>query len=80
MIGLCPILYFGWKIIHKTKIHKASEIDLQRDLAGIEEYHRNYVPPPPGYVSSFPPSRIKPANRLTYDRSMYSRVLDKLFG
>ncbi|TPX12022.1 uncharacterized protein E0L32_007325 [Thyridium curvatum] len=60
MIGLCPILYFGWKIIHKTKIHKASEIDLQRDLAGIEEYHRNYVPPPPG--------------------SMYSRVLDKLFG
>lgn len=47
MVFLFPVLYLGWKFMHKTKIHKASEIDLRKDLDEIEEYERNYVPTPP---------------------------------
>lgn len=47
MVFLFPILYVGWKFLHKTKIMKASEIDLRKDLDEIEEYERNYVPTPP---------------------------------
>ncbi|KAL4966304.1 amino acid permease/ SLC12A domain-containing protein [Aspergillus stella-maris] len=46
MIGICPVLYVGWKLIHKTKIRKPAEIDLRQDLDEIEEYERNYVPQP----------------------------------
>ncbi|KAF2970775.1 hypothetical protein GQX73_g2761 [Xylaria multiplex] len=42
-----PILYVGWKVIHKTKIYPSAEVDLQQDLYGVEEYTRNYVPRPP---------------------------------
>ena len=44
MVGVCPILYVGWKLIHKTKIKKPSEVDLRQGLDEIEEYERNYVP------------------------------------
>lgn len=57
MVGVFPILYFGYKFIHKTHIHKPEEVDLQRDVAEIEEYQRNYIPTPPKYVqynTSFP--------------------------
>lgn len=47
MIGVFPILYFGWKLLHRTKWVKPHEADLQKDLAEIEEYQRNYVPTPP---------------------------------
>ncbi|KND86543.1 General amino acid permease AGP2 [Tolypocladium ophioglossoides CBS 100239] len=47
MIPVFPILYVGWKLIHKTHIYKASEVDLQKDMAGIEEYERNFIPQPP---------------------------------
>jgi len=47
MIGVFPFLYIGWKILKKTKIHKASEIDLVKNLDEIAEYERNYVPTPP---------------------------------
>ncbi|CAJ0550236.1 Ff.00g101660.m01.CDS01 [Fusarium sp. VM40] len=46
-VALFPILYAGWKIVHKTKIVKPTEIDLRHNLAPIEEYERNYVPQPP---------------------------------
>ena len=46
MVFLFPVLYVGWKLLHKTKIQKASEIDLRKDLDIIEEYERNYVPTP----------------------------------
>lgn len=47
MIMLFPVLYFGWKIIHKTKIYKPIEVDLLKDLDVIEEYEQNFVPQPP---------------------------------
>ncbi|KAL5407428.1 hypothetical protein PMIN06_006632 [Paraphaeosphaeria minitans] len=43
MIFIFPVMYVGWKLIHKTKYKKAHEVDLQEDLEEIEEYTRNYV-------------------------------------
>jgi amino acid transporter len=40
------VLFFGWKILKKTKWIKSHEVDLVTDLAEIEEYHRNYVETP----------------------------------
>lgn len=42
-----PVLYLGWKLIHKTTIYPADKVDLQQDLEEVEEYTRNYTPPPP---------------------------------
>lgn len=50
MIGVFPILFVAWKLIHKTKWVKPEEADLKKDLEEIEEYQRNYVPTPPRYV------------------------------
>jgi amino acid transporter len=47
MIGVCPILYFGWKFIHKTKFLQPEEVDLVSGVEAIEEYTRNFVPVPP---------------------------------
>ncbi|KAI1499613.1 amino acid transporter [Biscogniauxia marginata] len=47
MIGVCPILYIGWKVIHKTQIHPPHLVDLHQDLEEIEEYTKNFVPRPP---------------------------------
>ncbi|KAK6857804.1 general amino acid permease [Apiospora arundinis] len=46
MLFICPVLYVGWKIIHKTKLVKPEEADLVKDLAGIEEYTKNFVVAP----------------------------------
>ncbi|KAI1437439.1 amino acid permease/ SLC12A domain-containing protein [Xylaria sp. CBS 124048] len=47
-VAAFPILYFGWKGIHKTRLYPPAEVDLLQDLEEIEEYTRNYVPSPPG--------------------------------
>ncbi|KAK3900778.1 general amino acid permease AGP2 [Staphylotrichum tortipilum] len=47
MIGICPVLYIGWKVIKRTKIYKPEEVDLGKNLDEIEEYERTYVPIPP---------------------------------
>ncbi|KAG6008150.1 hypothetical protein E4U21_004907 [Claviceps maximensis] len=46
MLAVFPILYMGYKVIRKTKIHKPGEVDLFKDLDVIEEYQKNYVPRP----------------------------------
>lgn len=51
MIMVFPVLYVGWKIIHKTKIVRPSEADLYKDIDAVEAYEQNYVPRPPRYVS-----------------------------
>jgi amino acid transporter len=53
MIGVCPVLYVGWKITHRTKIVKPEEADLLRDLDAVELYEQNYVPQPASYVIPF---------------------------
>lgn len=47
MVGVFPLLYFGWKILKGTKIIKAADVDLRKDVEAIEEYTRNFVPSPP---------------------------------
>ncbi|KAM7198588.1 Amino acid permease domain containing protein [Naviculisporaceae sp. PSN 640] len=44
MIGVTPVLFLGWKFLKGTKIYKPEEVDLLKDLDGIEEYQRTYVP------------------------------------
>lgn len=48
MVGVFPLLFFGWKFLKGTKIIKAEEVDLQKDVEEIDEYSRNFVPSPPG--------------------------------
>jgi amino acid transporter len=50
MIGICPVLYVGWKLLKRTRIWKSEEVDLLIGLKEIEDYHMNYVPIPPRYV------------------------------
>jgi yeast amino acid transporter len=47
MIGVFPVLFFGWKLIKRTKWLKPEEVDLTKDLDEIAEYEANYVPTPP---------------------------------
>ncbi|ODH13003.1 hypothetical protein ACO22_07697 [Paracoccidioides brasiliensis] len=47
MIGVCPLLFLGWKLIKKTKWLKPHEVDLFTDVAEIDEYTRKFVPTPP---------------------------------
>jgi yeast amino acid transporter len=46
MIFVFPIMFIGWKLIHKTEFYKPEDVDLKQDLAGIEEYTANFVPRP----------------------------------
>ncbi|OJJ94945.1 hypothetical protein ASPACDRAFT_55540 [Aspergillus aculeatus ATCC 16872] len=32
MVAVCPFLYVGWKLAHKTRIMKSSEVDLRQGL------------------------------------------------
>ncbi|PGH08253.1 hypothetical protein AJ79_06039 [Helicocarpus griseus UAMH5409] len=47
MIGVCPVLFVGWKLIKKSKYLKPHEVDLFRNVAEIDDYTRNFVPTPP---------------------------------
>ncbi|KAM5343651.1 hypothetical protein ACJ41O_012188 [Fusarium nematophilum] len=46
MVGVFPLLFISWKIIHKTEIHKPVNVDLHKDLQAIDEYESNFVPNP----------------------------------
>ncbi|KAJ5757899.1 uncharacterized protein N7511_006593 [Penicillium nucicola] len=50
MIGVFPVLYFGWKFFHKTKFLKPEEVDLLSGVVEIEEYTRDFVTEPPKTV------------------------------
>ncbi|KAL4921107.1 amino acid permease/ SLC12A domain-containing protein [Aspergillus aurantiobrunneus] len=52
MIGVFPVLYFGWKIIRRTSVRKVEEIDVITGVDEIEEYTRNYVPEPASNIFS----------------------------
>ncbi|CEL02504.1 Putative General amino acid permease [Aspergillus calidoustus] len=52
MIGVFPVLYFGWKFLHRTEVRKPEEVDLVTGLEEIEEYTRNYVPEPASNIFS----------------------------
>jgi len=48
MIVICPLLYVGWKVLKKTKIHNPADIDLQKNMDEVAEYEKTYVPSKPG--------------------------------
>ncbi|OQE92000.1 hypothetical protein PENNAL_c0008G08732 [Penicillium nalgiovense] len=50
MIGVFPIIYFGWKLFHGTKLLKPEEVDLVTGVPEIEEYTRGFVVIPPKTV------------------------------
>ncbi|KAL2845388.1 general amino acid permease AGP2 [Aspergillus pseudodeflectus] len=52
MIGVFPVLYFGWKFLHRTEVRKPEEVDLVTGLEEIEEYTQNYVPEPASNIFS----------------------------
>lgn len=49
MVLLAPILFFGWKIIHRTKIVKPTEADLVWDRPVIDAYEETFYSPPVGF-------------------------------
>ncbi|KAF2472783.1 general amino acid permease-like protein AGP2 [Lindgomyces ingoldianus] len=49
MVGVAPILYIGWKIIHRTKIIPAHEVDLVWDAPLIDAYEASFISPPIGF-------------------------------
>lgn len=46
MIGVCPVLFVGWKFLKRSKFQKPGDVDLLKNLDEIEEYEANYVPIP----------------------------------
>lgn len=76
---VCPVLFLGWKIIHKTKFHRASEIDLNRDQDVLAEYERNYVPIPPRYATPIPPASSMCFANIG-ESNFFEKILDKVFG
>lgn len=49
MVFIAPVLYFGWKIIKKTKIVPAIEADLIWDSRIIDAYEETFLEPPLGF-------------------------------
>lgn len=46
---LAPILFFGWKIIHKTKLKDPKTVDLVWERPTIDAYENRFTEPPVGF-------------------------------
>ncbi|KAK5709627.1 hypothetical protein LTR17_019612 [Elasticomyces elasticus] len=51
MLIVAPILYIGWKLIHKTKLVGPLEADLVWERPGIDAYEQTFIDPPTGFWS-----------------------------
>lgn len=49
MVLLAPVLFFGWKLIKRTKFIKAQEADLIWDRPIIDAYEASFVEYAPGF-------------------------------
>lgn len=49
MVLVAPILYFGWKIAHRTKLVKPEEADLEWVAPSINAYEAAYEEDAPGF-------------------------------
>ncbi|OQU99968.1 hypothetical protein CLAIMM_05534 [Cladophialophora immunda] len=49
VVGVSPILYFGWKLIHRTKIVKPAEADLVWERPLIDAYEASIISKPIGF-------------------------------
>ncbi|BAE55145.1 unnamed protein product [Aspergillus oryzae RIB40] len=46
---IAPILYFGWKLAHRTRILKPRDIDLVWDRPIVDSYEATFTSPAPGF-------------------------------
>ncbi|KAE8133613.1 amino acid permease/ SLC12A domain-containing protein [Aspergillus pseudotamarii] len=46
---LAPILYFGWKFAHRTKILQPKDVDLVWDRPIVDSYEATFTSPAPGF-------------------------------
>lgn len=44
MVGVFPVVFFGWKLCKGTRWLRPEEVDLVSGVAEIDEYTKNYVP------------------------------------
>ncbi|KAF2193171.1 histidine permease [Zopfia rhizophila CBS 207.26] len=49
MVGVAPILYVGWKLIKRTRIVPAHEVDLVWEAPLIDAYEATFITPPVGF-------------------------------
>lgn len=49
MLILAPILFIGWKLIHRTKFIKSTEADLVWEAPVIDAYEASFLNPPVGF-------------------------------
>ncbi|ETS76865.1 hypothetical protein PFICI_10739 [Pestalotiopsis fici W106-1] len=49
MVILAPVLFFSWKLIHRTKIIRPSEADLVWERPIVEAYEASFNEPPVGF-------------------------------
>ncbi|OQE26367.1 hypothetical protein PENSTE_c005G10168 [Penicillium steckii] len=49
MVLLAPVLFFGWKVIKRTKFIKAQEADLVWDRPVIDAYEASFIEYAPGF-------------------------------
>lgn len=64
MVGVCPLLFVGYKVLKRSKLHKPEEVDLLKNLDEIEEYEATYEPQPAKYANMPPfahPIRVQNA-------------------
>ncbi|OTB18668.1 hypothetical protein K445DRAFT_314537 [Daldinia sp. EC12] len=47
MVAVFPVLFIGWKLVHKTRHRRPYEVDLLRDVAAVEDYTNKFIPSPP---------------------------------
>jgi amino acid permease len=76
-VAAFPILYIGWKTVHKTSIVPSDKVDLQQDLDEIEVYCQNYIPAPPRYDTFTYASNTV---LISPYRNVYSRWFNRLFN
>jgi amino acid transporter len=54
MVGLAPIFFVFWKVLHRTKWRKANEVDLVWDAPLIDAYEASFTSPPTTFCNSRP--------------------------
>lgn len=47
MVGVCPILFVGWKLLKGTTWAKPEAVDLMTGKPEVDAYEKNYIEPIP---------------------------------
>lgn len=78
MVIVAPILYVGWKIIHKTRVVRPHEADLVWERHIVDAYEESFFSPPVGFwtemIQLVGLKRDKQDRRQSVDGSMTQRI------